>query len=402
MNPTARSQPPGTAGTSPPSATNRSWTAASAALWSGILLFKVQQLRIGGRLLILYIAAVAVSAFNSPSPGNVVGYWMLLAAAGMLSIGFVNRCASERSLRQVEYVWLTLVSLIMVEQVIMSSFQEVPEWREGPFRLTLGDQANGIGMTAVLLFWISFWLSAERARAARLSAGWILRFAYLATMILTRSRVAIIAFVVGGGISSAAWFVQRKGRYAWPFVALVLCAVLALASFASLAEQFQILGVDDVISLFNRNEDVGSLTGRTEIWPYALERIFDNPLTILFGHGYGISRLILAENWKVAFHPTHSHNAILESILSTGIIGGALHLLLLAYSATWLIKWRPSYGIPPGFNLRAIAVISALLTSLMTESFLVVKLEPLTLIFLFYAAARDAAGDSPPRLAMAK
>jgi O-antigen ligase len=82
-----------------------------------------------------------------------------------------------------------------------------------------------------------------------------------------------------------------------------------------------------------------TLTGRTEIWPYAIANIYQRPL---FGWGYfgfwtpanpaalSIAEAIAFEHntWYVALLP-NAHNTLIEALLEIGIVGTTLLVILM-------------------------------------------------------------------------
>ena len=147
-------------------------------------------------------------------------------------------------------------------------------------------------------------------------------------------------------------------------------------------------------SLVNRGEDsdtMMSVTGRTDVWPYAVKRILEGPISTVFGHGYGASKSALNENnSNASFFAYHAHNTFLEVLLSTGVLGALPFLVLVVYSLTWLVRFSwllESFSL--GFALRAATVVSAILSSTMTESELAIKIAPILVVYLFYVLSLD-------------
>jgi O-antigen ligase len=86
---------------------------------------------------------------------------------------------------------------------------------------------------------------------------------------------------------------------------------------------FSVRGTD-VLSSASRSgsqEEIYNITGRTEFWPFVLERIGESPL---WGHGYGSSRQALYEFNGHSYHMGelhHAHNTFLNVMLTTGLVG---------------------------------------------------------------------------------
>jgi len=116
----------------------------------------------------------------------------------------------------------------------------------------------------------------------------------------------------------------RKLRFAFT---LALCAALLIATFPSL--------IDTAYTLATRRQsetELRSFTGRDLIWANSIDMIRERPL---FGWGYvSGSRFGLAQ---AALKPSaHSHNALLEILVSLGLVGAILMMTL------W---WLTGYGV---------------------------------------------------------
>jgi len=83
-----------------------------------------------------------------------------------------------------------------------------------------------------------------------------------------------------------------------------------------LESNFFKLGLNRITSLLNFNNDDSSL-GRINRFGFTLESVFDSPLSVLFGHGYG-SFGILYTGIDGREYP---HNIYLESLFELGLIG---------------------------------------------------------------------------------
>jgi exopolysaccharide production protein ExoQ len=258
------------------------------------------------------------------------------------------------------------------------------------FRLGEGaTNANSLGLTAVM----AFCMSLGRSSGHRIR-WFILQSLFVTTVVLTRSRVALIALLLGFIVHL--WFKQRlsTGIRSYLPLAAIPCFLASMAALAVVVWTMQLPVVSAAVDFVNRGEDsseVMSVTGRTDIWPYAIERISEGSTSFVFGHGYGASREVLNENnWRASFFAHHSHNTILELLLSTGVLGTLPFLLLIAFSLTWFLRFFESCkAFSPEFTLRAIACITAIFSSTMTESDLATKVGPILIVFLFYALALD-------------
>ena len=143
-------------------------------------------------------------------------------------------------------------------------------------------------------------------------------------MLLTRSRTSVLAVLVALGFS--ALYIMPKRRVLG--VALVLGAVALVIG---------VFGPDVIDSakhalLFGRQEnaaDVGTLTGRTELWSELLTYVGARPIL-----GYGFegfwgpmhtANVSLSLGWVVP----HAHNGYIEMLLDLGVVGLLLFVVTL-------------------------------------------------------------------------
>lgn len=358
------------------------------------LIRRSSHLGLGGKILLIYVITVGVSIIFSPYTKIVLGYWILLLGTTLLIMGLVQKAQTIRSLWQIEKAWLFTVVVIIIKDTITSLFlvdqYKIGEMIGGPFRLGMGvTHANEISLMAALGFWMTF--RKDEVKSSFLF--WLLRILFLVVIAMSRTRSSMICIVMGGVV----WFWFKKGfqenisfnlRIALPnfFVAFIIFGILMLS--------FGVPGMNEAFSYFNRGMDSNvllSISGRTEIWPYAFERIVDTPFTILFGHGYGVSRFVLNEGaGSSSFYAYHAHNTFLEVLLAIGLLGFIPFVLLAVYNFKWLTAFRQlSQEFSPEFALRAISIFTMVSISSLTEAYLVTKIHPITMISIFYLLSLD-------------
>jgi O-antigen ligase len=345
-------------------------------------------------LLIAYVVAViGTSAFSSYF-NLVAGYWVLLAGTSTLCIGLISSSPDESSLERIEFVIFAAMAVMVLKDTILSLFVvEQAELEDEVYRIGENTtSANALGVLAAMAFCMSFRSPATTKRARYARYAW--RALFIAVILLSRSRVGLLGCIAG--MLVRLWLSSRRSTN--PRTRLLIAAIPCWIGCVFLIGAIAwVLGVQPVVAMVdmvNRNEDsatIMSVTGRTEVWPYAVQRIFESAQAILFGHGYGVSKFVLNENnWAATFYAYHSHNTFLEVLLSTGLFGAIPFLLLLAYSTTWVFRFsnlRKSFSID--FMLRAIAIVTLILSSIFTESDLVTKIGPITIVFFFYVLALD-------------
>lgn len=143
------------------------------------------------------------------------------------------------------------------------------------------------------------WLTASSAGA--------LVVASLVTIVATDSRTALISAVLGVG-----WVVVRHWRIPLVFVGFAAALLIAILSINTNVRS---------VSKFSRSgdaEEISSFSGRTILWEFCLTKAAESPWR---GYGYGCERMITVDNeWSTY----NAHNVLLNVLLSTGIVGGAM------------------------------------------------------------------------------
>ena len=166
---------------------------------------------------------------------------------------------------------------------------------------------NGLGWVASLGLLVFYYLAVQgRARTKNVC------FAALSVVLVllseSASSIAITALILGLDLVIAA--LQRvSGRFYFGYaVAIILLAGAAVLLW------------DEMLDLLGRD---ASLTGRTDVWTYALEAAAQRPL---FGYGYGsfweagnarAAYIWLMLEWEF----THAHNGWIETLLELGLVG---------------------------------------------------------------------------------
>lgn len=345
----------------------------------------------GTKALLVYLIASLLSAVFSPYSKLVIGYWILLAGASLLTIGLVQQAQTQKALNQIENVWLLTISLLLLKDtataLLFPEMQEI-HYVSGPFRLGMGiTHANTMGFLVALAFWVSF----KNDEVKHPLFLWLPRLLLLLIIGLSWSRVSMVCFVLGGVIRF--WFQQRVQKESLNLRIAIPCFVMSAVVFAILALSFELPGATTAFNIFNRGQDidtVASLTGRIEIWSYFFRKVFDEPISFLFGHGYGVSRLVLNEGSGLDFYISHLHNSFIETLFSLGLLGVVTFLVLVIYSIKWLIRFHQLHqDFSPEFTLRAVSIVSMVLLNSFMESPLACKINPLVLLYFFYLVALD-------------
>lgn len=180
---------------------------------------------------------------------------------------------------------------------------------------------NGLGRQAALALGLALALGVVGAHRWRLLAGPILLS--IVTLVGTDSRTAILSALAAVGVASAETL-SGKAKWALAGGGLFLAALAGLA-VVNLSSN---LNLDELMAGAARSGDpmeMYHLTGRIELWEFALEKIEQSPL---LGCGWGGARFLLIDGH---FATHHAHNMLLNVTLSAGVVGGVIVAAMLIW-----------------------------------------------------------------------
>jgi len=339
----------------------------------------------GAKLLLLYLIVTGFSVAVSSYPTSVLGYWILLSGVGLLTMGLVKRSHTDKDLKLLENAWFVTISLILLKDMILAVQHLNMSMDSETTRLGMGvTHAVGMSFLAGLAFWISL-----RTRTKNHILLWILRLVFLFIIAASKTRISLIGFILAGLFFMV--FAMRRYSFRW---ILVSCSFVSIFIICVLCLSFDLSWAISTFGNLNRGQDITeitSLTGRTEIWPYVINKIFHGPIRFLFGHGYGISRLALNEGADAPpFYAYHCHNAFLEHFFGMGFFGLILFVLIVVYGIGWLIRFNKNIQyFQPDFIAHAGCVVIMFLVSFATEAQVGNKINPAMILYLFYILALD-------------
>ncbi len=365
----------------------------------GVLMLRRRRITGPGTASVLaYLAAAACSALFTQHKVPVVGYWLLLAGGVLLTLGLVA-WADKPRLLGVEQTWMVVMVVLLIKDALIGLL--APQLQEaygveGPVRLGMGvTHANALGFGASLAFWLSF----VDAKGTKRVLLWLLRVLLVAIVALSWSRNAMISFAMAGLVR--AWLLQsRRPLEGYHLRCSLLAGTAAVGVLIALLLSMNVKGVVDAALAFNRTASLSTVTrlsGRTEIWPLATEKILADPLTFVFGHGFGASRMVLNEGRDLlGFYAANAHNTLLEVALTTGLLGTLAYGAMVVLFARWMVRYRRMAAwAPDGLALRAAVVFTIMMVHSITESVLGTRLGPGTLLWVFYLVVADRQRRSP-------
>jgi O-antigen ligase len=355
-----------------------------------LVILKEKKFGTGSYLLLAFLFISGFSVLFTPLYSKSIGYWILLLATSLLTMALIQRSKDIKDLERIEWIWLITIVLIIIKDSLISLL--IPglanDWQGG--RLAMGvTHANRIGLMAALSFWLSFKLN----KIGIPLFNWVLRIVLIIVVVLSKSRMSMLCLLVGGMVYLYLIFSQNKEQ-GINLKLMVFGLFSSLLLFFSLAFILEMPFVVNLFEGFNRGQsmvELVSITGRTDIWPLVLNKIFDNPVNTIFGHGFGVSSFILNDDVLTpAWYVYHAHNDFLEIFLSTGIFGFLCIIAFILYGCLYIFNHKKciqSFSLP--FILRATTVFSMVVLYSITECNLGQKVTPIVFIFIFYILALD-------------
>lgn len=255
------------------------------------------------RLLFLYLVFVLLGCLASPKgPTNLVrgaqGVLIVLTAYYAVDLGRGRQLLGATFAAAFANVVLTL----------RSGGHEVLWNGDTTNRLSGYMQPNHLAFACMLVIIGAVWLLPQHPRWRVPLAGLAAISGY--ALLASRSRTALTAMLAGLiAATIATYFVEgRRAR-------------IATAAFAGLLLLGPVM-VPMLGTWFNRDastESITSLTGRTDLWPHAIELIGERPVI-----GWGVDVITTSkgeEFQKVLPGVSQAHNAYLEAALIAGIPG---------------------------------------------------------------------------------
>ena len=167
------------------------------------------------------------------------------------------------------------------------------------------------------------------------------------TIIMSQSRVALLTLTLA--VVVAVWVRAAPAVRTAVGVGLVSAVAAAVVVFANQTLQ---------LALRDNSEasDLAEFTGRTSIWPEAIELISQRPF---IGLGFASGETVWAERvllGRLNWYPSNAHNIMLEVLMSVGAVG---LVLLLASLASVLTASASTERAPASSLLFVVLVLGA-------------------------------------------
>jgi O-antigen ligase len=334
--------------------------ALEIAIWGVIfgyacfrLMFELRMLRglktTTARLTLLFFAVAFGSATYAANPLITLAWSFKLLTAIVMSLvlAFAEgpRSAEER-FSSASYTGLCLMLLQFILLTLLSPSAAVEQsavtgiYRLGGFVFPATQLSAVCGMVATLTV-----IDLLSGRSSRLTLP-VLMGSSLG-LVSTLGRSGIIATLLA--LSFAFLYYRRASRV----LVMSLVVVMLIVAVPGLTDTAW-----DLISRKQTADQIGSLTGRTQLWETAIELISERPL---LGWGYvSGSRIafLTAFRWWPAIH---THNAILEVLLTLGVIGATLLVSLLVFTFAGVVRALRASTSDPVANVSLVKMLALLI-----------------------------------------
>jgi exopolysaccharide production protein ExoQ len=175
--------------------------------------------------------------------------------------------------------------------------------------LRLGDEeffnTNEIGnLCAIAIFFAQYLMRRSKGR-------WGLVILFLGvTLLRSLSKTTLVAFL----LSEAFLVIHDKSIRRKTKVLLTISAILLIFVFWRLFEAYY----DIYTTTGNQAE---TLTGRTAIWLYVVNALFDHPWSLWIGHGFDSWWKVVPPFGGEQFEARHAENELLQQLYAYGILG---------------------------------------------------------------------------------
>ncbi|MEL6677480.1 MAG: O-antigen ligase family protein [Pseudomonadota bacterium] len=261
---------------------------------------------------------------------------------------------------------------------------------------------NAMGAAMVILFMSSLVivLDPKSNKLLRLASVGALALSVRQIGVANSATATLLMLALGGMICAGA-LMLRKGGLWHPAKLAVICGLISLGSLGAggyLSFQ-EVNPVERVLASFGKDT---TLTGRTDLWQYALREIEERPL-LGVGHGgfwtpedgTSTARRIYDDFHKRVYATFSFHNSYFEIAVHQGLIGLALAVIPVLWAFVRIIGATLNRGGMEWLFFTGICFMN--LASSMTESALMVPFTLLSMTFWIGALMTLKLDDPVPK-----
>lgn len=358
------------------------WAGITALVYSGGERLRACLRGSPTRLVLAYAVLAIVSVSYAPNPFVSLAWALQLGVFIAVTLWLVSNHRTDCILLHIEWA-LKFVALVYVAMLVVAKgLVYRPLGYYGEVRLGGFYHPNAVAVLAVTL--VAIILARRCFGGPQRRADLLFLMLGAAAVPLTGSRMGMASLAIVVGVIYFQWLKHRTRRaMVWLPVAIIALCLL-------------VLNWDEIYrGLLRRQADVEfyTFTGRIYLWAASLE--FVEGLRIVWGHGYGASRVILLQEFagRPLLQHTNLQNGPLEGLFNLGVLGIGL------LAATYVVSYRAlrrrivESGIAwPEAARLSLLLILALNAVTEISFFGAPNVQLLLFVFVAISTARDLAG----------
>jgi O-antigen ligase len=321
-------------------------------------------------LILMLIALVPLSTLWSVEPGKTLSASIAMIGTCLFGLYLASNYSPKQQLQLLGFSFIISIILSFIFAIALRKYGLMGGVHAGAWR-GIYTHKNWLGRMMVLASGILFLLANDAKKYRRIL--WIFFSLAFLLILLSRSSSSLINAVI---VLFTVW-VSRIFRFQTKLLIPVILSVIAAGVILSLSAS----SIAEVV--------VGSLgkdlsgTGRTEIWPYSIEKIYQRPF---LGYGFAVfwnglkgesAIIIRALKWPVP----NSHNGFIDLGIDLGLLGislfAASFFQTLMNSIVWIRRTQS------WISLWSLLLLLFIVLSNTTESAL---LDRNSLIWVMYTA----------------
>jgi len=265
--------------------------------------------------IVALLVVACLSPFWAEMPDLVTRRAVAVAGTTLFGIVVAIRLTFAEQLKL--FRWATRAAAVMsLALLIVAPSLAIAAGAEGDSVRGIFNHKNHLGATMALGFLME-WFLPEANRRAKLLKGLSL-FVYFVLLVTSNSMTSVVAFAATFAVVYSFKFLYSRCKVPLPMLLAILLLGVGVA-----------MGIESsVTDLLGRSSD---LTGRTELWAFTLNAIATHPLLGfgLSGFWMGASQESLSVQTQLGWKPIYSHNGYLEILLSLGLVGLLLFLVVI-------------------------------------------------------------------------
>ena len=269
-------------------------------------------------LLLLFLGLNAASFFWSVNPSLTFRKFAVLFLVSVSAIGLCRRLTIRDLAIVLCFICATYILFGLLVEFALGTFRP---WNKY-YRFSGTGHPNQNSVIGALLCISSMLLTPSGKKYTRLTI--VMFLLGLLCVSLTKSRTSLGALVFAFAIAIPIRSIfERHLNLLFGGLAVLFAGGFAVSAFGSRGWS-QLANV----AAMGRLKDIQDMTGRLPLWEELISSISKRPLT---GHGYMAywdSKQITMLSEKFSWEIPHGHNAYLDVMLDTGIIGVTLYIMI--------------------------------------------------------------------------